>query len=114
MPKTNGKRSMTTPMTEQTPKKSRVLFNEGGKSQKYRKTNKIMEMCQTLAKQEEITMLEVICYLGTRYYHKKNRKIYEVFENLSKLGENFESTSLPKNCNESKNTTLDILNHHYS
>ena len=86
---------MITPKNKR-PKKSRVLFNSGGRNQKVSKSFDISEAIVSLADNENCSVLDIICFIATRFYYHKNKKLHFIFNDLAKNGENFSKTYKPQ------------------
>ena len=86
---------MTTPKNN-VAKKSRVLFSSGGRFQKANKSSDISKAIVSLAENEKSSVLDIICFIATRYYYQKDRKLFFIFEELAKKGEHFLTKHKPE------------------
>ena len=49
----------------------------------------ISEAIVSLADNENCSVVDIICFIATRFYHQRNKKLHFIFQELTKKGENF-------------------------
>ena len=74
---------MTTPKINPPAKRSRVLFNSGGRNQKIRKSEFISRAIESLVESECSSVLDIISVIATNHYYKRNRELHHIFDSLA-------------------------------